>query len=111
MRMKRVLLATTVLINVLAVEPVHAATNEEMMAQLKAMQTQMQQMQQEMNRLQKDLAEAKAAAKSSQKITEEIKAAKARPESDVKISLVPAPKFETADGDYSFKIGGFGQVD
>src|SRR5690606_794783 len=34
-----------------------------------------------------------------------------KPESDVKISMVPAPKFETADGAYSFKVGGFGQLD
>jgi phosphate-selective porin OprO/OprP len=108
--MKRVLLASTVLLGGLASSPAFA-DEEAMMRQLKAMQSQMNQMQTEMNRLQKELAETKSQNKSAVKMAEDMKAAKANPANDVKISMVPAPKFETADGNYSFKVGGFAQVD
>jgi len=110
--MKRVLLTSTILIGIFGVGPVHAATNEEMMAQMKAMQAQMKQMQAEMNRMQSELAKTKEQAKSAEKVTEKLKEKLPnKPESDVKITMVPAPKFETADGAYSFKVGGFAQVD
>jgi phosphate-selective porin OprO/OprP len=111
--MKRALLVSTGLIGILAGAPVYATDTNAVMAQLKAMQSQMAQMQAEMAALKAELEKTKAQAKSSQKITDEIKAAKlsVKPENDVKISMVPAPKFETADGAYSFKVGGFAQVD
>lgn len=111
--MKRALLAGTGLIGILAATPVYATDADAMMAQLKAMQAQMSQMQGEISSLKAELEKTKAQAKASQKVVEEVKAAKlsTKPEEDVKISMVPAPKFETADGAYSFKIGGFAQVD
>lgn len=111
--MKRALLAGTALIGSLAAGPVDAADTDAMMAQLKAMQAQMERMQKEMNALKKELAATKTQAKASQKAAEEVKAAKlsTKPESDVRITMTPAPKFETADGAYSFKLGGFAQVD
>lgn len=99
------------LVSAFAATAAHAATNDEMLAQMKKMQAQMNQMQSEMNRMQRELAEAKSQNKTATKMAEDMKAAKANPLNDVKISMVPAPKFETADGAYSFKIGGFGQVD
>jgi len=67
-------------------------------------------MQKEMERLKTQLAQNKTQAAKVEKIAAEIKQPKP-PESDVKITMSPAPKFETADGAYSFKVGGFAQVD
>lgn len=108
--MKHVILATLL---ITAAMPAYAADTDAMMNQLKTMQMQMQQMQKEMDRLKSQLAESKANSKAVDKMVEEAKAAKiaTRPENDVKISMVPAPKFETADGAYSFKVGGFAQID
>lgn len=109
--MKRALLASAIL-GGLAVKPVHAASDEEMMRQLKAMQAQMAEMQEKMNSLQKELDKTKAEAKSAHKVAEDVKEKMpVKPESDVKITMMPAPKFETADGAYSFKVGGFAQID
>jgi phosphate-selective porin OprO and OprP len=108
--MKRALLVSTAILGGLVGSPAFA-DDEAMMRQLKAMQAQMNQMQTEMNRLQKELAETKAQHKAANKLVEDTKLAKANPANDVKISMVPAPKFETADGNYSFKVGGFAQVD
>lgn len=109
--MNKASLACTALISSLIATSALAAGDESVAGQLKAMQRQLQAMQGEVNRLQKELEETKAQAKSSAKITEEIKAAKANPANDVKLSLSPGPKFETADGSTSFRIGGFGQID
>lgn len=114
--MKRTLLMSTGLISLLAAAPVYAADNEAMLAQLKAMQAQMAHMQNEMNLLKSELAKAKAPA--SRQVARETQAVPipdskvpAKTEQNVKVSLTPAPKFETADGAYSFKIGGFAQMD
>jgi phosphate-selective porin OprO/OprP len=66
-----------------------------------------------MQSLKAELEQTKAQAKSSDKVVQEIKDAKIamKPENNVKITMSPAPKFETADGAYSFKVGGFAQVD
>lgn len=109
--MKRTSLACAALVSSLVVNPALAASDDAVASQLKAMQAQLQSMQREVNRLQSELSETKAQAKVSQKVTDEIKAAKAKPENDVRITMSPAPKFETADGAYSFKVGGFGQID
>jgi phosphate-selective porin OprO/OprP len=112
--MKKIFLTSTALITISSAAPALAQDNDAMMAQLKAMQAQMESMQREMDKLKKQLAQNKAqpvkAVKKEEKIAEEVKTPKA-PENDVKISMAPAPKFETADGAYSFKIGGFAQID
>jgi len=84
-----------------------------MMKQLQMMQEQMNQMQKQIGALKSELAQAKSQASAAQKTASEVKAAKATEKkgSDVKITMSPAPKFETADGEYSFKVGGFAQVD
>ncbi len=84
-----------------------------MLKQMQQMQRQMQQMQQQMNAMKSELEKARSEQKTVAKMAEKINAQKiaSTPESDVKITMSPAPKFETADGAYSFKIGGFGQVD
>lgn len=107
--MKRTLLMGTALV-ALACAPAYA-TDAEILAELKAMRSQIDSLKGEVGTLKKQLSEAKADAKASKKVTDEIKAAKANPANDVKISMVPAPKFETADGNYSFKVGGFAQID
>lgn len=90
-----------------------AMDNDAILSQLKTMQAQMAAMQKEMNRLQSELAKTKAQAAGAEKVAEKIKEHNApkAPEKDVKITMSPAPKFETADGSYSFKIGGFVQLD
>lgn len=90
-----------------------AMDNDAILSQLKTMQAQMAAMQKEMNRLQGELAKTKVQAASAEKVAEKIKEHNApkAPEKDVKITMSPAPKFETADGAYSFKIGGFAQYD
>lgn len=110
--MKQALLAGTALIGILAVTPVYAADPEAMAAQLRTMQAQMRQMQKDMDKMRAELAATKTQTKTALKAADESKASKlAKPETDVKITMSPAPKFETADGAYSFKVGGFGQVD
>jgi len=112
--MKQVLLlATTMLTASAMVAPAHALDEAAMMKQMQAMQAQMETMQRQMSSMKAELDKAKADQKTVAKAAEEIKSAKIAktPESDVKISMVPAPKFETADGAYSFKIGGFAQID
>lgn len=111
--MTKRLLLTTVLVAAFLHSPANAADNDAMMAKLKAMQAQMLQMQKEMEGLKNELAKNRESAKTVTKVAEEIKAAKIAqsPESDIKITMSPAPKFETADGAYSFKIGGFAQFD
>lgn len=93
--------------------PAFAMDEAAMMKQMQQMQAQMAQMQAQMNSMKSELAKAKAEQKTVTNAAEKIKAAEAAksPEKDVKISMVPAPKFETADGEYSFKVGGFAQVD
>lgn len=108
--MKKLLLASTTLITILASEPVLAQNDEAMQRRLEAMQAQMEAMQREMNSLKEQLAQNKVQTAKIEKVTNEIKTPKA-PENDVKISMDPVPKFETADGAYSFKVGGFAQVD
>jgi len=107
------LLATTVLVTSFSVTPAFALDEAAMMKQMAAMQKQMEAMQKQMSSMKSELAAAKADQKTVVKAAHDIKAAKASktPESDVKITMVPAPKFETADGAYSFKVGGFAQVD
>jgi len=103
------------------------ADSAAMMKQLKEMQSRIEEMQREMNKMKGELAKAKTSSGASDRVTQrvaedikkDIKSGKLKltetkikaPESDVKISMVPAPKFETADGAYSFKIGGFVQTD
>lgn len=83
--------------------------------QLKAMQQQINALQAQVGALKRELAQANDKASSAQKSASEAKTkvAEKRPSSgsDVKVSLSPGPKFETADGEYSFKVGGFAQVD
>lgn len=103
------------------------ASNDELLKQLKQMQSRMEEMQKEMNKMKGELAQSKSQPKVSDKVSQrvaedikkDIKSGKLKltdaktksPESDVKITMVPAPKFETADGAYSFKVGGFVQTD
>jgi phosphate-selective porin OprO and OprP len=110
------LLAFTALASTMALSPAMAQDNDALLAQLKSMQAQMDRMQKEMNGLKQELAHTKSDAATTQKIALEAKAAKVAkaPEKkgdEVKITMVPAPKFETADGAYSFKVGGFAQLD
>lgn len=117
--MKKLLLTSTALFTLCLHGQSYAQDNEAMLAQLKNMQAQMAAMQQEMNKLKEQLAQNKSQAAKVEKIAAEAKipaSAKAAetpkaPENDVKITMSPAPKFETADGAYSFKVGGFAQVD
>lgn len=106
---KAVLLASTVLVS----SPAFAIDEAAMMKQMQAMQAQMESMQRQMAGMKAELDKAKSDQKSIARAAEEIKAAKASktPESDIKITMSPAPKFETADGAYSFKVGGFAQFD
>ncbi len=117
--MKKIFITGTAFMAMFASVPAMAQDNEEMLAQLKAMQAQMASMQKEMNKLKSQLAQNKPQAVKSEKLAKlekkveklaEANTPKA-PENDVKVSLIPAPKFETADGAYSFKIGGFAQID
>lgn len=124
--MKKTLLLSSLLMSGLLTGPAQAEVdNDALMKQLKQMQAKMEQMQSEMNKLKSELNKTKTQSAKSErivadikkdvksgkvKIVEEAPAVKA-PENDVKISMVPAPKFETADGAYSFKIGGFAQID
>lgn len=104
--------------------PSLAADDAAIMEQLKAMQAQMQTMQQQITQLESQLGEAKqeAAAAKQEAVTAKKDAAAAKAtrvagttnavsDSDIKITMSPAPKFETADGAYSFKVGGFAQMD
>lgn len=112
--MKIFLLASTVLVSSLVVAmPAFAMDEAEMMQQMQQMQKQMQQMQKQMMVMKGELEKARSEQKTVMKAADEIKAKKiaAKPENDVKITMSPAPKFETADGAYSFKVGGFGQID
>lgn len=112
--MRHHLLRNSVLATALLVaSPAFALDEAAMLKQMQQMQAQMQAMQRQMEGMKAELAKTKAETKTVQKAADEIKAAKIAktPESDVKVSLVPAPKFETADGAYSFKLGGFAQVD
>lgn len=107
------LLRYSLLSSVAMASPALAVDEAAMMKQMQAMQAQMEQMQRQMNSMKAELEKAKADQKTVTKAAEKLKAkdiAKT-PESDIKISMVPAPKFETADGAYSFKLGGFAQVD
>lgn len=70
------------------------AADEAVLRELRAMR-------EEMSKLQKEVSVLKT----------ELSQAKARETGAVKVSMVPAPKFETSDGEYSFKVGGFAQVD
>ncbi len=111
--MKTSLLATTIFASVIAATPALAMDEAAMMQQMQKMQKQMQQMQSQMASMKSELEKTKADTKTVVKAADSIKAAKASktPETDVKITMSPAPKFETADGNYSFKVGGFGQID
>ncbi len=71
-------------------------------AQLETLKAQMQAMQAQITTLEKQLAE---------KRPEGAPPTPAAPANAVKVSLAPGPKFETADGEYSFKLGGFAQID
>jgi len=107
------LIASTILVGTLSVTPAFALDEAAMQRQMQQMQKQMVQMQKQMAAMKAELDKSKADQKTVIKAAHDIKAAKTAkaPESDVKITMVPAPKFETADGAYSFKVGGFGQVD
>lgn len=111
----------------MAASPAFAA-DDAVLKQLKAMQAQMEKLQKEVGTLKKELAAAKSDASEAQATAVKAKETAAKAEakaapatvvrsgekasgSDVKITMAPAPKFETADGQYSFKLGGFGQVD
>lgn len=125
--MNRKLSMGVALAALLAASPAFAA-DDAVLKQLKAMQTQMEKLQKEVGTLKKELAAAKSDATEAQVTATKAQAtaqkaeAKAAPAtvvrsgekasgSDVKITMNPAPKFETADGEYSFKVGGFAQVD
>ena len=80
------------------------------------MQEQINKLNGQVSSLKKELAEAKQDAQAAQRVAGEAKTKVAAKKesgkgSDVKITMSPAPKFETADGEYSFKIGGFAQID
>lgn len=95
------------------------ATDETVLEQLKQMQEQINSLQKEVKGLKGDLANANArvekaesrARMASVKQAEQTARTEAKKEAEVKVSLSPGPKFETADGEYSLKIGGFAQVD
>lgn len=114
--MKKLLLTGTAFFALLAT-PALAQDNDALLSQLKAMQAQMETMQKEMGKLKSQIAQSKTQSAKTEKLEKKTvkqadasKATKA-PEKDVKITMDPAPKFETADGAYSFKIGGFAQID
>lgn len=110
--MKRALVTSTILIHALVAAPAQAASEEALLKQMQAMQAQMNRMQQEMSQMRAELEKTKAQAKSAEKVAGKVQEKLPnKPESDVKITMTPAPKFETADGAYSFKVGGFAQVD
>lgn len=103
--MNKLLLTSTAIMAALIVMPAFADDMEQLKAQMKSMQG-------EMSKLKKKIAKSEAEAEMA-----EAKAAEARTKpvggagGEVKIKMVPAPKFETADGNYSFKVGGILQVD
>ncbi len=114
--MKKLLLASTALITISLSAPSFADDNAQMLAQLKAMQAQMASMQKEMDKLKQQLAKNKTQATKTEKIATETRQPKPQenakaPENNIKITMNPAPKIETADGAYSFKVGGFAQID
>lgn len=101
------LLLTTAMMTALAVTPVFASDDmAELKAQIKAMQA-------EMDKLKIRIAKSEKAAKAAEaKVAESANTKSAKkPENDVKITMMPAPKFETADGAYSFKVGGILQAE
>lgn len=67
----------------------------------------------EMQALKTQVAESKLKAEAAEKAVAEMKATvvTAPKGDDVKITMDPGPKFETADGAYSFRMGGFAQTD
>lgn len=113
--MKRTILVSLLTGAVLISSPVFA-NDKTVLEQLKVMQEQLVSMKEEIDALKKDLSSATARAEAAEKKAAAApkaasgKAAEATG-SDVKVTLTPGPKFETADGETSFKIGGFVQVD
>lgn len=125
--MKHTLSIGVAIAALLTASPAFSA-DEAIMKQLKAMQQQISKLQGEVGSLKQELAAAKSkATNAEEKAAESLKKAEAiKPAaapatilksesaasgSDVKVSMAPAPKFETADGRYSFKVGGFAQID
>lgn len=108
-----------------------ADPNADMAKQIESMQKQIQQLQAQLEEVKKSAASAKASAKAAsadanaakQASNEAAKAASLQPAaggktaaatpaaSDAKIVLGPGPKISTADGQYSFAVGGFAQFD
>ena len=121
-------LRTGLLISTIIASPAMAA-DDAVLAQLKAMQAQISKLQGEVGSLKKELAVAKKrsvnepseGAKAQTLSTTAItapqtaastgNAAGSQSNSDVRVTLNPGPKFETADGQNSLKIGGFAQID
>lgn len=109
-RLALALLATTIL-----AAPARAE-DDATLKQLQLMQEQIQKMQVQMEQLKKqaeharsEAAAAKAAALSP--AGAKVSASAPPPAPMPKITFDPAPKFESADGNYSFKVGGFAQID
>lgn len=129
--MQKIYKTTTAIACLLAAAPAFA-DDEAIMEQLRAMQAQIAQMNGEISTLKKELSSAKeqvetarkqaasaektaAGAREAAALSPAAGKASAAPKeasgSDVKFTLSPGPKFETADGEYSFKLGGFAQID
>lgn len=92
------------------------ADDEAVLKELKAMRAEMDSLRKEVKTLKGQLAGAKeqaeaAKSKASRATQSAAEAMGKATQNDVKISMSPAPKFESADGKYSFKVGGFAQVD
>jgi phosphate-selective porin OprO/OprP len=113
--------ATTAITLILTTSPAFALDDAAVLKQLKAMQAELASLRSEVKILKTKLSDAQeqASAAKSQATTVQKSVAElqVKPpaarfiDSDVKVTMTPAPKFETADGANSFKIGGFAQLD
>lgn len=107
----RAMLCGTALAFSMAVTTPAHADDAAIMAELRAMRA-------EINSLKGEVKRLKGEASSAQKSAIEAKAAASsaagkivKSDKDLKISLSPGPKIETADGETVFRLGGFAQVD
>ncbi|MEZ5691430.1 MAG: porin [Rickettsiales bacterium] len=111
--------------------PSLAQSNQEILKQLQTMQAQMNAMQKEMNKLKRQLVEEQSknsyhsnkihnnyqhGVSSKQSVSTSSFISKNNNDTkndgdEVIVTLDPAPKFKTRNGDYSFGINGFAQID